>query len=235
VSAAASTPVHDRGADRAAPVRTRKGRFFFVPKIGIGLGGNTEVEESETCSAQYAGCDSAETNEYKDSSRVVIGADALFGVSENFRLGLGALFVPSRTSEDGDLKAGSDLSAFAVAEVVIDASPTLAFALRGQAGAIALFPGGDLQDDIDSEKNACSSGQSGRCEVGEGPFMGMTYGVGAGVIAPLAGTSARVDVLYHAHRIDRLREKEDHGAGGSKEEREKITGHQVWLLAGLEL
>lgn len=213
----------------------RQGRLFFVPKIGIGLGGEAEREETETCSASYSGCDAPKSDSYEDSSGLMFGGDVLFGVSKSLRLGVGAAYVPSRTAEGGDIVVGSDLSAYAVGELVLEASPTLALAFRAQLGGVMLFPGGELQDDIDEERRACTSGQSGVCEVGEGPFPGYTWALGAGVIAPVGNTSLRVDVLYQAYSIDRLREKEDHGAAGSKEEREKIGGHTLWLTAGIEI
>lgn len=227
----------DRGMADPTIVRpwNREGRFFLVPKLGIGIGGSVEREETETCSASYSGCDAPKKDDWNDSSSVMLGVDALYGVTPTLRLGVGAQYVPSRTADSGDIEVGSDLSAFGVAELVIEASPSLALALRAQAGGVLLFPGGDMQEDIDAELESCNSMQTGRCEVGEGPFPGLTYGFGAGAIAPMGNMTVRVDALYSAYSIDRLRETEDLGAGGSKEEREKVTGHKIWLTAGLEL
>lgn len=237
---ASATPadgVSDQGGPQAASARpwNREGQLFFVPRIGIGVGGSVEREETESCSAGYQGCDEPKKDDYDDASTLMLGADALYGVSPSFRLGLGAQYVPSRTVDGGDLEVGSDLSAVAVAELVIEASPSVALALRGQAGGVLLFPGGDLQKDIDAEMESCNQMQGGRCEVGEGPFPGFTYGFGAGMIAPLGNMTVRVDALYSAYSIDRLREMEDWGGAGKKEEREKLSGHKIWLTAGLEL
>lgn len=223
-------------AERQDPARER---FVFVPRLGLGLGGGGEREESEDCSSGYVGCDSTESDSFEDSSRIAFGADALFGVANGLRLGLGTLYVPSRTADDGDIQVGSDLSAFGVVEGVIPASPSLSIALRGHLGGVLVFPGGDLEDDIESERQDCQSARASgyvvSCEVAEGPFPGIAYGLGAGVIAPLEQVSLRMDLAYHAYSISRLREREDLGAAGSKEENEKLTGHQVWLLAGIEL
>jgi hypothetical protein len=189
------------GMGRAALLSTAAtGRVVLAAKIGI------QVLASGTETTEY-GCEYVisnlcdETPEYseKDRSLFTFGADVLVHFAPHLRLGLGAYVVPSTKLEyEGrSYKYGTEVSFPAIIEPFWGLSPNTALAVRLQAGPMALFPGGDLQDAIDSAEVSCAAAikQNMNCSVDHGPFLGFTLGVGGGVLLGNETVRVRLDAL----------------------------------------
>lgn len=143
------------------------------------------------------------------------------------------LFFPSSSIEvDGsssDFDLGSDLSAQLIVEGLFEVGPRTAIALRGQGGLITLFPGGDLEDEIDDEKRACD--QSGTsCDVEEGPFLGWTAGGGVGVVTGTGNVALRADLLLSWYGLKVFESSIQDNTLTTN-----ATGNRILLMGGVEL
>lgn len=217
-----------------APLPKRSG-LVGVLRLGLLVGGSGEIQPE--CSGSCAGFDT-ESTDFDDTSSVALSADLLVHLSPELRLGAGLLYVPSTALEvDGARQEddlGSDLSAMLVAEGVFDVGRTTAITLRGQAGLIALFPGGELEDGIDELKQICGSAD-GACEVDDGPYAGLTLGGGPGLRFALEKVALRLDLLFQWYRVENLLRTQGDGANGELDVSDTWTGTRFFLAGGLEL
>jgi hypothetical protein len=217
------------------PARPKRSGFVGLARIGFIVAGAGEAELD--CSG--AGCPSAESVDYDEQSGLVLGADFMGHVLPSLRLGGGLLFVPNTEIDvDGGDEAdlGSDLSLQFIVEGIVDVGSTTALAVRGQAGALILFPGGDLEDGIDESKDECEQlkASGGSCEVDEGAYVGWTVGGGAGVIIDVGGVGLRMDLLLQWYGVDVAAVEVDDPLFGHVEQSTYLVGTRVLLTAGLE-
>src|SRR5262249_29509904 len=154
----------------------------------------------------------------------------------NVRVGGELLFVPSNKSETGGTgyKVGSDLSLDPVVEAVFPVSSTVALTLRGQGGIAFLFPGGDLQKDIDNERSSnCGQGTGVSCTVSGGPFVGYNYGLGGGILVGLDKVRIRGDILFQGYSLPYGDINASAGSNGV-EVTQSAGGSRFWFLGGVE-
>jgi hypothetical protein len=176
------------------------GRVVLNAKIGIQvLASGTETTEYGCEYVISNLCDLTPEHSEKDRSLLALGADVLVHFAPHLRLGLGAYVVPTtRLEYEGKrYKYGTDVSLPAIIEPFWGLSPNTALAVRLQAGPMALFPGGDLQDASDLAEKSCAiaTKQNMSCSVDHGPFVGFTLGVGGGVLLGSETVRVRLDAL----------------------------------------
>jgi hypothetical protein len=117
---------------------------------------------------------------------------------------------------------------------VFDVGPQFALAVRGFGGGLVLFPGEDLEDAIDQDKEQCEL-SAGSCDVAEGPFVGWAAGVGFGGIADVGSVGLRADLLLQFHGIELYKlEASDGPGGGDIEITNHMTGSRFILAGGVE-
>ncbi len=208
-----------------------------VLRFGFRMAGSGELEPE--CNGSGCTTFDSETADFDDTSSIGLGADLLFHLSPEFRLGAGLWYVPTSAVEvDGDrqeTELGSDLSVMLVAEGVFDVGPTTAITLRGQGGLLTLFPGGDLEDAIDQLKDVCSGATTGSCKVNDGPYHGLTIGGGPGVRFALERVALRLDLVFQWYSVGKLMRTEGTGTGGSLDISYGWTGTRFFFAGGLEL
>ena len=215
----------------AAPAAAQDARegFVGVARLGFVFEGGGEAETE--CDGDCAGFASTE-DDFDEESGFVLGMDFMGHVSQNLRLGGGLLFVPSNEVEfddGGDYESGSDLSAQFIVEGVFDVSPTVALAVRGQGGALLLFPGEDLDDGLDDLDAFCDS-VAAECDINEGPYLGFTFGAGGGAIFDVGPVGLRADLILQWYTLN-LGQTEIDSAAGDAEIHTNLTGTR-WILAG---
>jgi opacity protein-like surface antigen len=200
---------------------------FIVPRVGfIVAGGGTSTN---TCSGATCGVTGNVGYDYDDKSSVGLGVDVLAKVAPMIRVGGGLLWDPSSKASAFNVTQtyGSDLTINAIVEGVFPVAPKLDVIAHGQLGLFLLFPGGDLQNSIDSAKSACT----GSCDVNGGPYKSFTFGLGGGAVyhaTDLIGV--RADLLYQQiTSLDLLTTKTN-----GTETAQNISGHRFWLLLGVE-
>lgn len=170
--------------------------------------------------------------DYDDKSGLVLGADALYHVAPQLRLGAGALFAPKTKmeDEDGDGGLGSDLSLVGIGEAVFDLSPTVALAARVFAGGVLLFVGDDLEDQNEDVKQSCQAG----CKYDLGSNSSFTYGVGAGLIIDTGGVGLRLDLLLQWYSASGRSTELTDQAVGRYEIEEQVSGTRTIAAVGVE-
>jgi hypothetical protein len=202
------------------------GRAGFV----LGGGGEAETECDGDCGTIAAGDD-----DFDDESGFMLGMDFMGHLNQNLRLGGGFMFFPSNEvdfDDGGDYESGSDLSALFIVEGVFDVSPVVALAARGQIGAIFLFPGEDLEDDIDDFDTFCNNSAL-ECDVNEGPYVGFTLGGGGAAIFDVGAVALRLDLMLQWYTIN-IAQTEVDAPGVSAELHRNITGTRFILAGGVE-
>jgi hypothetical protein len=152
-------------------------RFFLEAKLGLVLGGNGKFKSE--CTGECDGVD-LEEEETSDKSAVGVGVDGFLRVAPKFYVGAGLIYVPD-TELESDIEGldtfGSDLTLHVGGAYRTPLSSRLTLDLRGHLGLLLLFPGGDLEDGIDAQTEACANED---CDVAQGPFGGISIGLGAG-------------------------------------------------------
>ena len=193
---AAAQPSKDAGLERSEESKkaTSQSRVRFVPRLGGVASGSMSVRANRTVN----GVSSEASTSVDDTSTVVFGADLLFVVVPQFRLGVGTLYVPETKSGSGadEFSFGSDGSVLAVLEASLPASAGTAVNLRLQGGLALLFAGGDVDSLIEDDHQACQNTWGAQCEVNNGPFVGKTIGGGAGLMFPRSRVRPRLDLLF---------------------------------------
>jgi len=206
-----------------------------VVRFALPVGGGGELDPE--CSGTCDGFD-VDKADFDEASSMALGGELLFHLAPEFRLGAGLLYVSGtavevdRESRETDL--GSDLSVMAVAEGVFDVGPTTALTVRGQAGLLTLFPGGDLEDGIDDMKRICDNATLDECDVDDGPYAGFTFGGGPGVRIALDKIALRVDLLFQWYSVKHLMRIQGRDAGGELDVSIGWSGHRYFLSGGLE-
>ncbi|MCB9581660.1 MAG: hypothetical protein H6717_31810 [Polyangiaceae bacterium] len=202
-----------------------------VAHMGLAIGGSGDTDPS----CDGAGCGgSASGNGYDDESDLVLGLDVLGHLSPELRVGGGFLFFPNSAADfDGEnVDLGSDLSLLLVVEGVFDVGPKVALTVRGQGGAFFLFPGGDLGDAIDRQKEVCDA-VGNDCEVKDGPYVGWTAGGGFGVLVAAGKIGIRGDITLQWYGVETF------GVNGSTpvgsiDSSLGFAGDRVLLTGGVE-
>jgi hypothetical protein len=213
------------GAPTIAAQEKTPPSVYIVPKIGLRAGGT--FTRQLKCSGSTR-CSSLNTSsiDLDDKSEPGFGADVLFPVTPKIRVGGGLFYVTETKAEyqGRSGKLGTDMSLHGIVEGVFPVSPVVSFTVRAQLGLLMLFPGGDLKDEIDSNKRLCGSS----CSVDDGPYKAFTYGVGGGVLVDVGGFGLRGDVLYQAFTSMTVEKV----SGGGAEASYDVSGHRIWLLVG---
>jgi hypothetical protein len=213
------------GAPTVAAQEKAPPSVYIVPKVGLRVGG-TFTRDVQCSGTSQCGSLNTSSIDLDDKSEPGLGADVLFPVAPKLRVGGGLFYVTETKAEyqGRSGKLGSDLSLHGVVEGVFPVSPVVSFTVRAQLGLLMLFPGGDLKDEIDSNKRLCGSS----CSVDDGPYKAFTYGVGGGVLVDVGGFGLRGDVLYQAFTSMTVEKV----SGGGAEASYDVSGHRVWLLVG---
>src|SRR5690606_29860757 len=149
-SAAAAQPPGDNVGEADLNPRTRSG-LVPVLRAGFMVAGAGQIREE--CDGDLCSASGASTADFTDASGpAMLGADLLFHIGPDFRLGPGALYLPKTSWDmDGasrDYEAGSELALLLVGEGVFDLSSKVALSVRGFVGVDVLFPGGDFKDSM---------------------------------------------------------------------------------------
>lgn len=206
--------------------------FVGIARAGFVLGGGGEAETE--CDGDCTGFLSGD-EDYDDESGFVLGMDFMGHLNHNLRLGGGFMFFPSSEldfDDGGDYEVGSDLAAQFVIEGVFDVSPVVALAVRGQIGAMFLFPDDDLEDDVDAAETACEA-LPGSCDVDDGPYVGFTFGGGGGAIFDVGAVALRADLILQWYTIN-VGTVEYDGPATSAEVYTNVSGTRVIFAGGIE-
>lgn len=211
------------------------GTFVPVLRAGTLLGGKGTIRDD--CSATDGSCSGSSTSgDYEDKADFALAADGLYQASRKFRFGLGGLLVtsPAYKLPDGStFRSGTESSFMGVVEGYFPTSPHFALTLRGSFGAMLLFPGADHQDSIDAMQHSCD-GTAANCNVGLGPFVGPTGGIGLGMVIGFSDVRMRIDLQSQAYSLKF--ESFDASLGAEHTSlTETISGSRVWAMAGVEL
>lgn len=215
--------------------RPRSG-FVGIARVGLPLGGSGTLKPQ--CEGQ-CGAFSLGKQDYDEASSLFAGAELLWHASPAVRLGAGLLATPtSQIEADGSSREdelGTDLSAQAVLEGVFDLGPKTWLALRGQAGLMTLFPGGDLSDSIDELETTCNQGGTRVCTVDDGPYLGFTFGGGPGLVFPLQKVNLRVDLWIQWYSLNDLLRTKSNSGSTNFDVGYDSSGTRTILSGGLEL
>lgn len=170
------------GKARAAALQAA-GTWVFGARAGLLVYGwgtvttrATRSELSRPSSAQQ---------DVTDRSYPSVELEALIHASPGLRAGAGYSIAPySAQKADGDSMThfGHEQALRGIVEGLLSVTPTLAIALRGQAGVRMLVPGGDLKKSFDDFLNGCRATSDDHCEADSGPFVGPTGGVMLGLV-----------------------------------------------------
>lgn len=210
---------------------------FF--SVGARLGAvawGTGVQKNECAGPcdRFAPVDSA----YSHSPAFVVGAEALFGVLDRFRFGLGALIVPMSdirlVGATDDFAVGTDLGIHAIAEMVIRATPRVWVLPRLQGGPMGLFPGGDLRSLLDSLNRDYCVGMVKGCDSLTGSYWGWNVGAGGGALW-VSGEHVRLrsDVLVQYYAVP-LYTLSARLATAAIDVSERLTGARILFTLGAE-
>jgi len=173
-------------------------------------------------------------NDYDHKTDFGIGIDVLFKVGSTIRLGPGIAYLPEYDVKfDGasrDDSTGSDLDLSFVMDFVIPTSPKMWIVPRGQLGAKALMPSGDLKDALDQLKDNCKANGLSGCDSLEGARPGVQIGLGVGMMFAVSpSVRLRADLMVQYYRINLFTIE----GGGNKAE-VNLTGNRGFLMAGAE-
>jgi hypothetical protein len=222
-------------AEPSTVPRTEVPFFSAGARLGAVAWG-TGVQKNECAGPcdRFAPVDST----YSHSPAFVVGADALFGVLDRFRFGLGALIVPASdirlAGAADDFAVGTDLGIHAVAEVVIRATPRVWVLPRLQGGPIGLFPGGDLRSLLDSlHRDYCVGAVKG-CDSLTGSYWGWNVAAGAGALWVSAErVRLRTDLLVQYYAVP-LYTLSARLAAAAIDVSERLTGARMLFTLGAE-
>jgi hypothetical protein len=206
--------------------------FVGVARVGFVFagGGEAEAECDGDCGAFASG-----DNDYDDESGPMIGMDFMGHVSPKLRLGGGLMYFPTSEldfDDGGDFEVGSDLLTQFIVEGVFDVSPTVALAVRGQVGAMFLFPDDDLEESIDDTEAACDA-LPGDCDVDDGPYVGFTFGLGGGAIFDVGAVALRADLIFQWYTIN-VGKTDYNGPVTDAELYSNVSGSRLILAGGIE-
>lgn len=193
-----STPARDEGPIEQVDTAALPTGLMFIPRVGFITQGSVELRYVQTLN----GYEETTSEDGDDTTGLVLGADLLYAVSPKLRIG-GAMQLSPDTSasEAGEYSFGTDGAVLAVMEAALPVSPKVVFTMRMQGGLALLFAGGDAKDEIDDIHTACGTTPGVYCSVSNGPFVGSTFGLGAGVMFPTRSVRPRIDLLVSRTRL----------------------------------
>lgn len=192
-------------------------------RLGVPLGGFGDDEE------RYNRGIESSINYDDISGPLIISSDILYNIhlrsGAQLRLGLGLSVLPMVEIDDGvsDFSFGTELDTMAVFESVFPISYSVGILGRGFLGPAFLFPGGDWGRRLDEAIEDVPGASNG-------PFLGITGGLGFGTIFRLNHNfGLRAELLWQAYHqpyysVD----------FGRDEESETLTGHRFFFMAGVE-
>jgi len=160
--------------------------LVLAPRFGFLLTGSGEFEAEQQLCDPACVSDRAKID-YDDESILRLGVDVLYHVVPQLRLGGTLQWVPEarRQTDDetSEYTLGQELGMFAVIEGVFGGE--IAGAVRAFVGPNILFPGGDLERGMDDMEGLCfmASTEDTTCKTAFGPYVGLSFGVGAGLLA----------------------------------------------------
>jgi hypothetical protein len=240
----APSPALDSGAPPEPAVADEKPKLVIVvPRAGLLAASSAEIELEVDCNAaaeQLFGAESCSSasEDFNESVAFGVGADLLFSLSRNVRLGIGAGY---RFTFDGEfdvpgadeVEGGSLLSLHGVGDFAIPASPQIDVVLRVAVGPSFLFEGGDLEDSNEEQRDFCNT-QSGTCEVGGSPHVGLLIGIGGGVAIRTGSVRLRPELMYERgmHSLSSVEQSE---SGLEITQSQSLTSNRLWLTFGVEL
>ena len=210
-----------------------------VKKLGYALRAGVRVGGDGDASTDFSGPNApGDTKaEYDDTSGPILFAgDLLYTIPMTRRMMVrvgGTLQLLSTSeisfSEDDQVEAGVETHLLGFAEVLHPVSQKIGVFVRVFGGLVVLFPGGDLQQQIDSAENACAGVSN--CDVAGGPFFGPTLGLSFGGLYSLGQrVKLRTELMFQHITIDTF-SIEANGV----EQTVNTTGHRYFLMAGVEL
>ena len=227
------------------PVR----KVVFVPRVAVPLGGSGDDDHgcSSTGPASQNGysCANLGTQSIDDKTGFTFGADVLFHLAPNVRLGVTTLYATETKYQfrGASLKLGSDLTAAAVLEGVLPLSSSFALSARAMGGANFLFTGGDYTTALQAERSECPNGTlvapgsigTTRCSIDESRHTTLTWGVGAGALVNIGPANLRIDFLYQALRLASWSSSVTEQNGHAVSTSETLLVSRLLLLFGVEV
>jgi len=176
----------------------RRAGVVGVLRAGTFTGsGTTTVDcEGSDCALESVKVD------HDEVSTPMLAGDVLFNLAGVARVGGGVGIVPflKLKDVDGESELGTLVSVGVPAELVLDLTPKLAFTLRVQLDALILFPGDDLNRAKQQIADACGA----RCNVDGGPYLGVSGGVGPGLVLDMGSVGLRFDLMVQAYSVKTL-------------------------------
>ncbi len=196
-------------------VKPKRSGFVFVPKLGVLLSGRATLSNDIKCDTSFAVtvgqpdpfCEplldiADQDGSHHDTSPLLIGADLLYHVTPQLRIGASALWNPNTeieaTTSVGSVpfKMGEELALDATLEHLFADSKTGSLFYRVMIGPSLLVAGGDLANGVKDEKDACRTLLK-VCEFDSGIFPGYNLGAGLGALFPMGGSALRTDLLLN--------------------------------------
>ena len=208
-----------------------------LPNFAIVLHGGVLVAGSGELKVDYSGpgAGSDDSTDYDHKAAFLLGADFLWTVGSVIRLGPGIQFGTTTEVEfddaNDDYEVGSDVSLNFVLEAMFPVSDGVWIGPRGQVGLLALFPSGDLEDDLDVAKDNCEAYDMDGCSNLDGPRYGLNMGIGAGGVFQVGDSiRLRADLMIQPYVINLYSLEADDGTEVS----EDLQGVRPYLLGGIE-
>jgi hypothetical protein len=205
-----------------------------LPRLGLvayGRGGQ-EVHCNGGC-ARFA----TSGSEYEHRPATFVGVDALVRILPFLRAGpsLGYTFTNSvDVAGAGAFEVGKDLVLDATVEAAIRVTPRFWIAPRIQAGALVLYPTGELQGYLSALHEEFCPVLPGECPIGVGSHVGVNGAVGVGAIVGIRrDVRLRADIFAQYYSL-RLYTVKASLANQAIEVYETLSGARLFVTAGVE-
>ncbi|GEM_PF-1515936 len=196
--------------------KPKRSGVVFVPKFGVSLSGRATFSNDIKCDTEFdraflqgnSFCNplldtTDQDGSHHDTSSLLVGADLLFHVTPQLRIGASALWNPNTevefTSSVGTavpFKMGQEFALDATLEHVFADSKTGSLFYRFMIGPSLLLAGGDLANGVKDDKETCRTLLK-VCEFDSGIFPGYNWGAGLGALFPMGGSALRTDLLLN--------------------------------------
>jgi hypothetical protein len=210
--------------------------FSVGLKAGLMMGGSgTNKCTSGDCSL----IDSNNEVGYTHKVSGGFGADFLWKIGSLVRLGPGAFFVfPSSIERDtpasSSYEVGSDLSIDFVLELAPRVSSAVWLVPRAEIGGTALFPSGDLDNDLRTLRDLCNQSGASGCESVGGVRFGGNGGLGFGALFGVGeSVRLRADLLAQLYVVNIYSAQLPSSIGGGNVSR-SVGGSRFFLKGGVE-
>ncbi|MEY4508124.1 MAG: hypothetical protein RLZZ450_246 [Pseudomonadota bacterium] len=213
--------------------------FFVVPRFSLVMPGSGTVKIKADCKG--AACGKApedSSSDYSRGSMPMLGADAMFALLPELRLGLGLHVQLNKSSYDFGsdslpFEAGRLFSMPATAEYRLGLGHSLALPLRLQTALLFLKPGRDAKAVDDSNHERCKQNAAAgvSCSV-NAHIPGFFVGAGPGVAFQLANVALRADLtLGHQWLRHTKIERSARGPSGFSSSAKQTDGSFIAALS----